>query len=605
MPSSVRIRLDVDADQPIMFSYPELVKKQEQTLAEPVPMDLDPTADAYYKSLLDSAAKYDLGAPGEDLDTDAEEDAKERKGDDYYDFDDPFIDDSEMMLDHDYEYIVPEFDGFFVYHGSLIDDSEPIPEPVKKKTSTSSKPKGGSSSSGSAAHASSSASGAAKSKSSSASSSTPRSKLKDEPTSDTKAKKPTMKKSSSTSTQQAASTSDDSAAGTKKGAKNASDASSASSSKKRADPTPSTSSSTATSTAAAAASAKKTLDDSLLPYFDKLRELRKLESFEVKSRFPQSLRPAVQDIGLIMFRLYRCVDETVLKTLMSILPYNRFTLRKYLVTKVGPLAIPEAQKEIESMLGTLTQHVNESMPSQIETYEQRLQDQKNEPSSKNANEEGEGESKVDKRFKWTDKVRKTLHQIFALDQFWTQLQLEIAELSQKASEGISEAKERKLLYTKLMTCWPEGWMTTYDLSRQYSGYKTKMKNVEMAAAAAAAAAAGNAGTSAVPGNATATGTKRPVTTGLKRTASASSITSTSKSAAGKYLSNSTSPAGEKKKKMTHDAPSPSPITTAYETETPVGQTTSAANTNGNASLSQQDGSIKPASMNIASLISSS
>jgi hypothetical protein len=36
-----------------------------------------------------------------------------------YDFEDPFIDDSDMLLDEPHEYSAPEFDGFFVYHGPL------------------------------------------------------------------------------------------------------------------------------------------------------------------------------------------------------------------------------------------------------------------------------------------------------------------------------------------------------------------------------------------------------------------------------------------------------------------------------------------------------
>ena len=38
---------------------------------------------------------------------------------DNYDYEDPFIDDSDMLLDEPQEYSVPEFDGFFVYHGPL------------------------------------------------------------------------------------------------------------------------------------------------------------------------------------------------------------------------------------------------------------------------------------------------------------------------------------------------------------------------------------------------------------------------------------------------------------------------------------------------------
>jgi hypothetical protein len=60
---------------------------------------------------------------------------------------------------------------------------------------------------------------------------------------------------------------------------------------------------------------------------EKLRRDVKYESFENKAKFPLSLKPTVLEAGLITFRKYRTIDENLVHHLMTILPYNRFTLK--------------------------------------------------------------------------------------------------------------------------------------------------------------------------------------------------------------------------------------------------------------------------------------
>jgi hypothetical protein len=60
---------------------------------------------------------------------------------------------------------------------------------------------------------------------------------------------------------------------------------------------------------------------------EKLRRDVKHEDFENKAKFPLSLKPTVLEAGLFMFRKQRTIDENLVYHLMSILPYNRFTLK--------------------------------------------------------------------------------------------------------------------------------------------------------------------------------------------------------------------------------------------------------------------------------------
>jgi hypothetical protein len=59
----------------------------------------------------------------------------------------------------------------------------------------------------------------------------------------------------------------------------------------------------------------------------KIRTEAGKETFANKSKFPESLKPLVLHGGLICFRRNTNLDINYVHHLMSILPYNKFTLR--------------------------------------------------------------------------------------------------------------------------------------------------------------------------------------------------------------------------------------------------------------------------------------
>lgn len=59
----------------------------------------------------------------------------------------------------------------------------------------------------------------------------------------------------------------------------------------------------------------------------KLRQDVLLEDFENKAKFPLALKPTVLEAGLVMLRKTKEIDENLVHHLMTILPYNRFTLK--------------------------------------------------------------------------------------------------------------------------------------------------------------------------------------------------------------------------------------------------------------------------------------
>ncbi|KAI9280163.1 hypothetical protein BC943DRAFT_331238 [Umbelopsis sp. AD052] len=53
-----------------------------------------------------------------------------------------------------------------------------------------------------------------------------------------------------------------------------------------------------------------------------------------------------------------------------------------------------------------------------------------------------------------------------------------SQLLKTNEQPISETTARKQMYQRLMQCFPDGWMTTYDMSRQYSQYKVRQQKKE-------------------------------------------------------------------------------------------------------------------------------
>ncbi|SAM07521.1 hypothetical protein [Absidia glauca] len=658
---STRLRVDLNSKHSLVFSYPDLLKRHEKALkaAPLVPMLGNDEQDSFYKALLERAAKYDVD-PGDDVNSSDEDTPmnKDGKGDEY-DYEDPFIDDSDMMLDDSYEYSLPEFDGFFVYHGTL--DGTENPSGSKKKsstkkdkptTSTSSKAKSSTpftAARKSSAKAdpieltdtdddtekintqSSSANPKLKrSSSSSTSSTTAATAASGTAKSDSAGKSgPTMKKSTSSSTSTLTDGPKKTAAKKTKSAIPASSSSSAPSSQlssghtalttgKKAASSSSTTAATATGATSGSAGSSsasstqtgssatgdknkkapkptnanqpRTLDPSIEQLLEKLRIDRSNETFEVKSKFPSALRPTALQVGTQMFRIYHKLDETVLARLMDILPYNRFTLKKFLVTKSGPGVVEQLQQEIEKQMNLLTDAVNELMPEHIQQYEQKVLEQQNQM------EDG---PEVEKKFRCNDTIRRTLYEILTMDMHSNNISNEIAIFHNKSELVESETKARKSMYTKLLPCWPPGWMTTYDISRQYSTYKAKVKNTDQPLYALPSSSTGGS----------ASGTKRLTNVPLKRSAPSSSIPTSLGTTLQGY------PAGSEKRKKTtpaNDQQAGANETAPRKDDVPVDSKVEQGDDDviitdsaGIALVDQpfSSPSQKPSSMNIASLIS--
>ncbi|KAG1117499.1 hypothetical protein G6F42_013420 [Rhizopus arrhizus] len=156
---------------------------------------------------------------------------------------------------------------------------------------------------------------------------------------------------------------------------------------------------------------------------------------------------------------------------MNILPYNKFTLRKFLTTKSGQMRVDELQQEIDELAIKLKQTIDRMMPEQQRLFNEKLA--QSQASSETSNPEEEPTPK----FKCNDEVRKILYDIIQTEEQSIHIanQVAIHKDAEKKNENLaSDGKARKLMYQRLLSCWPEGWINSYEMSRQYSQYKSKV-----------------------------------------------------------------------------------------------------------------------------------
>ncbi|KAI8083743.1 hypothetical protein BDF21DRAFT_416518 [Thamnidium elegans] len=442
---TIRIHVNTaNQPRPVIFNYRQLYKRELKKLESteesvpvqaPAPMSaLEAMDDSFFKDLLKKADSYALeGDDVDDVGSDEETSMvgnKKQIGNEY-DFEDPFIDDSEMLLDEPQEYRAPEFDGFFVYHGPLDgnEGTEKIkPAAPKRKAPAKSKSTTPATSTGKRGAANSNNATTATSITSSTAEKS-RKKATDDHGTEDNIKKPTAGLTSTVTTK------------TKKPAVSAASSSKAVTVTEKPKPSTTVARKVLLTTDQPAKKKKKVevretgesnyftiqedqdkkkkffgapelkpLDPEIEALMEKLRKDVLKENFENKAKFPLALKPTVLEAGLIMFRKSKTIDENLIHHLMSILPYNRYTLKKFLTTKSGQMRVDELQQEIDELAILLKQTIDKMIPEQQRLYEEKLAQAQNQP----ANPEEEFAPTL--KFKCNDEVRKILYDIIQTEE---------------------------------------------------------------------------------------------------------------------------------------------------------------------------------------------
>ncbi|ORX94159.1 hypothetical protein K493DRAFT_32219 [Basidiobolus meristosporus CBS 931.73] len=250
------------------------------------------------------------------------------------------------------------------------------------------------------------------------------------------------------------------------------------------------------------------LPSSIETLMTELREATAKESFENKAKFPPALRPVLTRIAnaYMLATGAKSPDDDLVLHLTSILPYNKFTLKK-LSTKImlqERLRVQETQfEELFDDFGEKVKAQMKQMMDQHEETRKRLADGEvigepnTEPSESTVKREPEEaltpNSKLDlstnstaedgsllssedkmKKFRWNEDLRHGLYQVVKCEMEITNLKNELLELEGHSVKPLSETNQRRAVYQKILMFFEPGWTTSYEISREYSLYKRRV-----------------------------------------------------------------------------------------------------------------------------------
>ncbi|CAH1758696.1 6706_t:CDS:10 [Entrophospora sp. SA101] len=200
------------------------------------------------------------------------------------------------------------------------------------------------------------------------------------------------------------------------------------------------------------------------------------ENFGVRSKFPQVLNPNLTRLLCKAYELDE-FNDILFNVLTNILPYNKFTLKKsdlisQLKSSVDEI-IPDLLNEYNDKLARLEPVSSPSLPPPSSSPSSlNNTDAENIGCDKKTSKSKKPDSILPKRFCWNNRTKSLLYEIIRTELSIVEMTNQLAESEEKPTR-LSELTCRKNLYQHLLTIWPDGWMTTYEIGRVHSGYKKK------------------------------------------------------------------------------------------------------------------------------------
>ncbi|KAF9209687.1 hypothetical protein BGZ49_002118 [Haplosporangium sp. Z 27] len=213
------------------------------------------------------------------------------------------------------------------------------------------------------------------------------------------------------------------------------------------------------------------LNDEVQESFDELSELVMKEDWESKARFPTNLRAPLfkcAKIALDTRSTGYVIEENFFAHLQNLLPYNRFTLKKLVYKNILPQWSMELEDHLKTMIQAFKKRVEADGVSSGLTVDNK------------SNQDSNDAAEPKPSFLWTQGLRLLL---------WETMEkyLEIASVSKELSivdpityeqQSGSEEQVVERAYVKILSCFPENWMTTQEIATQYMKLKEKIVNQE-------------------------------------------------------------------------------------------------------------------------------
>ncbi|KIP05958.1 hypothetical protein PHLGIDRAFT_91452 [Phlebiopsis gigantea 11061_1 CR5-6] len=253
---------------------------------------------------------------------------------------------------------------------------------------------------------------------------------------------------------------------------------------------------------------------------DELKDAIGKESWTVKGKFPQTLKPLLSRVALkaIVLNEY---NDNFFNLMPKIFPYNRFTMTKLIkrtvwrdhtnilverqnvllgeLKKLADDGFAKAQDEWERSVGMWERRQTvrtdgqdglapptggqaasaEGTPSLDDGADMDVDDALHpngkQPSAKDAHPPA-------KRYRLTDQMKGIIWALVCLSNECCRIENEKNELENN-HQIVSDQGVRKTLYQKIVACYPEGWLSSGQISREVSVMKKKyerdvMENAE-------------------------------------------------------------------------------------------------------------------------------
>ncbi|THU97335.1 hypothetical protein K435DRAFT_662949 [Dendrothele bispora CBS 962.96] len=276
----------------------------------------------------------------------------------------------------------------------------------------------------------------------------------------------------------------------------------------------------------------------LHPLFNQLKAAIAAESWEVKGRFPQSIKPLLASVALTAIKLDE-YDEHFFSLMPTLFMYNKFTMTKLIKRTVFSEHTAMIVERQEALLTQLKKDADEGLVRAQEEWEKSVVAwDKRQKKAKAANtlsvpgggggsgaesvsnaptrnpsplddhehdhdldhgdedvvmhdastksgkdggeegKEGKGKEKAEqppaKKYRMTESMKAIVWELVLLSNECCRLENEKNNLEGSVMQ-VSEQGLRKVLYQKIVSCFPSGWMNSGQISRDVSAMKKKLE----------------------------------------------------------------------------------------------------------------------------------
>ncbi|KAJ7021370.1 hypothetical protein C8F04DRAFT_1013434 [Mycena alexandri] len=258
---------------------------------------------------------------------------------------------------------------------------------------------------------------------------------------------------------------------------------------------------------------------------EKMKQAIAAESWETKSKFPPNLKPLLAALSLQAITLDE-YDDNFFSLMPNIFPYNKFTMSKLIKRTIFHDHTALLNQRQDDILEQLKVLAAEGFPKAQEEWEKNLQnyeDKRKEKAATEANgnadaetsagptrhgtEDPEGTARVGsaglssagdgdkekgkddkdkegpgkggahhgpplKKYRMTEAMKSAVWQLVLLSNEICRLENEKNTLEGSVLQ-VSEQGLRKVLYQRIVSAFPEGWMSSGQISRDVSAMKKK------------------------------------------------------------------------------------------------------------------------------------